>query len=212
MKLNNFNETIGIFPNALSKEFCKELIDLFERPDCIKHAVVGSTLGGANDNVKSTLDMDLMSYPQFNDFTKELAKVSNENIEKYIWSWENDKNNPQFNSNNLFGIGTYYPLWNIQKYKKNVGHYKGWHCESTAAEEVGTGSHYRVMTSMFYLNDVEIGGETNFLYSGLKVSPKAGTFLCWPPPWPWVHSGSIPISNDKYIVTTWLQGDWGKSL
>jgi hypothetical protein len=212
MKLNKFDETIGIFPNALSKEFCKEVIKLFEHPDIQKHTAVGSTLGGLNNEAKNTLDINLMAHPRFTDFTDELAKVSNKNIEEYVWRWEDDKNNPKFNSNWLFGEGTYYPIWNLQKYKKGVGHYKGWHCESTAAEEVGTGSHHRVITTMFYLNDVEEGGETNFLYSGLKVKPKAGTFLCWPPPWPWVHSGSIPISNDKYIITTWLQGDWAKTL
>jgi len=207
----NFNETIGVFPNSLSREFCKEVIELFEQPDAQKHAEVGATLGGINYDYKNTLDINLMAHSQFSDFTGELARVSNKNIEEYVWRWD-DKNNPEYNSNWLFGDGTHYPIWNLQKYKKGVGHYKGWHCESMAGDAVDKGCHFRVMTTLFYLNDVDEGGETNFLYSKLKVKPKAGTHVCFPPSWPYVHSASIPISNDKYIVTTWLQGDWAKTV
>jgi len=210
--LNKFDQTIGIYPGALTKEFCEKLIKLFEDPGVQRLASPGSTIGGENVEVKNSLDLDILGRPDFDDFTNELARVSNENIEKYIWQWDNP-DDFKFDSNLLFGAdGTHYPIWNVQKYAKGKGHYKGWHCESVAGARVKEGRHYRVMTSMFYLNDVEEGGETSFLYSGLKVVPKAGTFLCWPATWPWIHSGAVPTSNDKYIVTTWLQANWAYGI
>jgi len=206
--LNKFDETVGIFPSALTSEFCKKLVELFEAPSSQKLATPGSTIGGRDEEVKNTLDLNILGRSAFDSFTNELARVSNQNIEKYIWQWDNP-DDPKFDSDLLFGSdGTHYPIWNVQKYAKGKGHYKGNHCESMAAQRVGDGKHYRVMTSMFYLNDVEEGGETLFPYSGLTVNPKVGTFLCWPASWPWVHSAGIPISSDKYIATSWLQANW----
>ena len=65
---------------------------------------------------------------------------------------------------------------------------------------------------MWYLNDVHEGGTTDFLYSEHSIQPQAGRFLCWPAGFPWIHRGSMPISEDKYIITTWLQANWGQKV
>jgi hypothetical protein len=58
---------------------------------------------------------------------------------------------------------------------------------------------------MVYLNDVEEGGETEFLYQGLKIKPEKGTLVVWPSSYTHVHRGNPPYSNDKYIITGWGQ-------
>jgi hypothetical protein len=55
-----------------------------------------------------------------------------------------------------------------------------------------------------YLNDVEVGGETEFLYPKIKVKPKKGSLVIFPSAYPFVHRGNKPISSDKYIIATWL--------
>jgi hypothetical protein len=57
---------------------------------------------------------------------------------------------------------------------------------------------------MFYLNDVEEGGETEFLYLNTKIKPVKGTLVYFPTHFPFVHRGNIPISDDKYIMTGWI--------
>jgi hypothetical protein len=209
--LNKFDETIGVYPEALSRDFCQKVIDLFESPGMQGCTHVGQTLQGEDHSVKNTLELDLMQHKEFDQITSELARVSNASVEDYISQWDN-ADNPSWNFNNLFGDeGTYYPLWQLQKYAKGEGHYNSWHMEQTAAIQWPEGVQHRIFVTMFYLNDVDEGGETRFLYSGLKIKPKAGTFVVWPPSWPWIHCGAMPISNDKYIVTTWLQGEWEKS-
>ena len=58
---------------------------------------------------------------------------------------------------------------------------------------------------MIYLNDVEEGGETEFLYQSIRVAPKAGTLLIWPAGFTHTHRGNPPLSGDKYIATGWVQ-------
>jgi hypothetical protein len=55
---------------------------------------------------------------------------------------------------------------------------------------------------MWYLNDVEEGGET--VFEGFIIKPKIGSMLVFPPLWLFPHRGNPPISNTKYILSTYL--------
>ena len=57
---------------------------------------------------------------------------------------------------------------------------------------------------LFYLNDVNEGGETEFLHCGVSLKPVKGTLVYFPTNFPFVHRGNVPISSDKYIVTGWM--------
>jgi len=61
----------------------------------------------------------------------------------------------------------------------------------------------RYLVFLWYLNDVEVGGETWFPELELKISPKAGRLLMFPPYWMFQHAGLAPVSNDKYIISTY---------
>ena len=62
----------------------------------------------------------------------------------------------------------------------------------------------RYLVFLWYLNDVTDGGETEFVDLGIKVAPRAGRLLMFPPYWMYQHAGRPPLSNDKYIVSTYL--------
>jgi len=76
------------------------------------------------------------------------------------------------------------------------------------AENLNWNNHTRTMAWMVYLNDVEEGGETEFLYQKLRVKPKKGTVLIWPGSYTHLHRGNPPMT-DKYIATGWYQGNIG---
>ena len=62
-----------------------------------------------------------------------------------------------------------------------------------------------MISYLFYLNDVEEGGETIFGINGeWRIQPKAGNLLMFPPLWTHPHQGKKPISGPKYIMTTYL--------
>ena len=61
---------------------------------------------------------------------------------------------------------------------------------------------------MYYLNDVEEGGRTVFPFTGNGIKCEEGKHLSFPCYWPYVHYAETPKSDDKYIITTWLQNIW----
>ena len=62
----------------------------------------------------------------------------------------------------------------------------------------------RYLVLLWYLNDVEQGGETRFPQLDVTVQARAGRLLMFPPYWMYQHEGLPPISGDKYIVSTYL--------
>lgn len=62
----------------------------------------------------------------------------------------------------------------------------------------------RYLVFLWYLNDVEEGGETEFGKLGIRVRPRAGRLLMFPPYWMYQHTGCPPISGDKFILSTYL--------
>jgi hypothetical protein len=79
------------------------------------------------------------------------------------------------------------------------GGYSVWHCEQ------GPGmSATRALSWMVYLNDVEDGGDTEFLYQSFKQKAVKGTLVIWPAAFTHTHRGNPPYSNVKYIVTGWI--------
>lgn len=78
--------------------------------------------------------------------------------------------------------------------------YHVWHTEN-----MGRNSCNRLLTYILYLNDVEEGGETEFLYYGKRIKPTTGTLLLWPAGFTHVHRGNPPLSGEKYIMTGWVE-------
>ena len=61
----------------------------------------------------------------------------------------------------------------------------------------------RHITFIWYLNDVNDGGETAF--DGIyKIRPKSGKLVLFPASWTYPHCGKMPLSSDKYIITGWI--------
>jgi len=62
----------------------------------------------------------------------------------------------------------------------------------------------RYLVFLWYLNDVAEGGETAFVDLSLEVKPQVGRLLVFPPYWMFQHAGRAPVSNDKYILSTYF--------
>jgi len=90
-------------------------------------------------------------------------------------------------------------LTKIQKTEIGGG-YHIWHNEDDGPQFMR-----RVATFILYLNDVDEGGETEFLYYPKRVKAKQGRFIVWPAGFTHTHRGNPPLSNTKYIVTGWIE-------
>lgn len=89
--------------------------------------------------------------------------------------------------------------YNIQQYLPEKS-YNRWHCEFYGPEK---GKRVRHLVFMTYLNTIDDGGETQFLYQHLKLQPKKGLTVVWPVNWTHMHRGLPAKTEKKYIVTGW---------
>lgn len=87
----------------------------------------------------------------------------------------------------------------IQKTEPGGGYHR-WHYESQ-----GIDVSRRFMVFSVYLNNVEEGGETEFLYQKKRIPAQEGTVVLWPATYTHVHRGNPPLSNTKYIATGWIE-------
>jgi len=99
------------------------------------------------------------------------------------------------------GIGNlHFTTIKIQKTLPGGG-YHIWHIERGHKEF----SCKRALVWTVYLNDIKEGGETEFLYQKCRFKPEKNTMLVWPAQFTHVHRGNPPLSNDKYIITGWVE-------
>lgn len=60
----------------------------------------------------------------------------------------------------------------------------------------------RFITALYYLNDVDVGGDAAFPNLGFSCRPVKGSMLIFPSTWQYLHQGFKPISQPKYILTS----------
>ena len=199
---------IYIKENCISKYVCKEIIDKFENLEADTYE--GCTAGGYNPHVKKTIDFNL-PIPGLKVYNTELyndwcgiSKLLIGEIEKHIGiyikninEWINE------NDDKLYSVFPHHEL-NIEsllfhKYFANQGSFE-YHSDNAIKYKEGL---HRTVTYLFYLNDIDVGGETEIMKT-IKIKPEAGKLLLFPACWTYPHKGCMPISNNKYIITGWI--------
>jgi len=75
---------------------------------------------------------------------------------------------------------------------------------NTHADSFNLDSCSRQVSIIIYLSDVDEGGCTVFPYYKLSVKPEKGTILMFPSFFNYTHYAEAPISNQKYIIVSWI--------
>ena len=205
--MNNFNleKYFYINKNSLSKEICYDIINFFESED--KNKYEGVTGGGLRKDIKDTLDFQIpvkneKNKTHWNKIRDLLERELNANVKHYVKNINDDMKICEENSDNKYKVFNNFVSFEsiqIQKYTKQKGRYI-YHQDFASDWE---NKKYRVITFLWYLNDVYEGGETEF-WTTYKVKPEAGKLFLFPSTWTYPHRGMMPISNDKYIITGWI--------
>ena len=183
---------IGIFENAFSKEYCENLIKAY---DTAIEAGFGLTRQNEGNCSKTKKD-DTQLFNHLDNIQIPIINVREFN--ETFWGKCYPLYEKEFASLKDSGRHSSYHF-KMQKTELRQG-YHVWHYESGDREMCN-----RLLTWMLYLNDVEEGGETEFLYQSMRVKPKQGTLLIWPAAFTHTHRGNPPLSNTKYIVTGWTE-------
>ncbi len=85
----------------------------------------------------------------------------------------------------------------IKKIDPGAG-FHSWHFENGSVTSSG-----RLFVIQAFLNTIEEGGETEFLYQNRREKAIAGDVLMFPASYTHTHRGNTPINQTKYIATSW---------
>ena len=211
------SDFIGLYKAVLTKKECEEIIQFFE--DCHTAGLthVGSTISGQNASiVKDSIDLQLMNeglnlplgyqcvcQPEKHKKITNLLKKQFKNIcADYLQGWIDAvaSINPDNAPYNMAEGPVYLSSLQIQKYPKGSKGYPAIHCEADNHL-----MHRRILAPILYLNDVTDGGCTEVTLANAIIPPVAGNAMVIPSQPPWYHRGLPSKTQDKYIITTWLE-------
>lgn len=173
------------FPQVLTPEFCAEVIEKFEADPNKEVGLFGQ--GTHDPSFKSSTDLTGISNRP--DWQEQGQVFLNSVADTYSWFQEFVGKEDQFD----------YPGCRIQR--TEPGQKYEYHVDIGPVP----GIINRMLALIWYLNDVEEGGETEFLHQRIKVRPEVGKLVVFPPQWTHPHRGVTPVSGTKYICTTWLR-------
>ena len=186
---------IKVYDNTLDSNFCKTLIDDFDR-DWVSQLSTGgeepSYELGDYKNYKKFTEID---FSRSKHWKQSYDKVLRSKILEYTKLYFADLNYPDHLMINNFS----YEEFRIKRYIENTNDRIDDHTDAT-----GLGLNKRWLSLFWYLNDVETGGETRLTDINYHVKPKAGRLLMFPPMWMFPHAGLPVVSGTKYILHTYL--------
>jgi hypothetical protein len=188
----------------ISKEVCNYIIKWFEKMDKLKKTYVGFGGKGTDTSLKDSTDINPYwdtDGQKWNDkyhlkIIRNYEKIIDNLFTEYFKKYHNGAlNKLDFPSCEEIMHG---PV--IHRYKPPNQGYHVWHCDWGP---YNIQASRRMVVGMLYLNDVEEGGETEFLHQKVKIKPSQGTVVVFPTYFTHVHRGNAPISNTKYIINKW---------
>jgi len=183
------------YNNSIPDILCDEVIENFiehNEQDYKK----GRTIGGVNTDVLDSIDIDInvtendaWKKQTFSFLCKELlakVKLYLNSVNKFTTELKQDR--------------LFVRQFIIRKYEKNKGKYI-YHSDTLHSF---TNHSTRVISFIWYLNNVDIGGDTVF-FNDYNIKPEKGKLLLFPSTWTFPHTGSMPVSDDKYIIVGWIE-------
>lgn len=192
-RFESMSDLIYVEDDVMDKKFCSHLISKFEED--IENQYEGVTAGGLQKDVKNTTDLKVSGLKTWDDEDEKVCKVVKKSMYQYIGHVNkfllgffdlDDISNSQYMDHG----------YQIQRYKPGGGYI--WHHDFMVNPILGP----RMFTFIFYLNDVNTDGYTEF-GDGTRVRPKAGRVVWFPATWTYIHRGYPPKDGLKYILTSW---------
>ena len=188
---DNFNG-IEEYRNVFPIDYCKQLIETFEQRASMQ--LTEHQTGFKNQDER--IFMDMSNHNNMFHVDADLCKFFYQTVvktyeEKYGKKYDSRRAVVQHSPKGM----------SIQKTRPHQG-YHAWHCECA---DLCTSS--RVMAYTLYLNSVEEGGETEFLYQGVKIKPEPGKLVFFPAYYTHPHRGNPIYKGVKYIVSGWYTFD-----
>jgi hypothetical protein len=189
VSIDNF---IAVYDNYITSEECSKAIELYENQNKFNRTV--NRIGSENSSILEKQDQQFYAAPYNLNIWWEELKPMMVNFEMAFRHYIKNTG-----ADDAYGVPFNFTNLKIQKTLPTEG-YHVWHVEHNKGFE----NEARAFVFSVYLNDVEEGGETEFLHFSKRVKPKTGRIVIWPAAFPYLHRGNPPLSGKKYILTSWM--------
>ena len=183
---------IGIYDGYILDSECEKAIEFFKKQEALNKAYDRLQSENANTTIKNdkaiTLNEDVTAW--LDDFKSLLL-----NFDIALRHYQDSTG-----VLSAYGVNSFkYTNLKIQRTLPTQG-YHLWHLEHGHVKD----NAYRALVFTIYLNDVEEGGETEFLHQSIRTKPVKGRIVIFPAAFPFLHRGNPPLKGEKYIMTSWL--------
>ena len=190
MATDDLRHYVRVYDRALEAGFCTQLIDSFNSLQRFQQVNGRALRAGLEESAWTELNITRLSDAGFTSFFRL-------QIDQTLERYNRD-------------IGLTIPVPNSPKFADLI--MKRYRPGRVAGQEERFQLHFdavnhlanRYLVMLWYLNDVSAGGETRFPQLDLHVAAQAGRLVVFPPYWMYQHEGLVPVSGDKYILSTYL--------
>lgn len=192
--MNTITDFIGRFDYAIDSNTCQAAIDYYELMDSAGYGVTRQELGS---NSKLDKDNSSVFLSTLTSMRVRSPEIHAPILEK-IWNLYFPQYVSMYASLELCKNYAIYEM-KIQKNLQGQGYHQ-WHYEN-----INRQSAARLFNYQLFLNNVEEGGETEFLYYSRREKPQQGTLLIYPCAFTHTHRGNPPLTGSKYIINGWIE-------
>ena len=176
-----------------SSEECQRFIEYYERMDALGFCESRQVSSGQPTHVAS----DSQFYIAEEGCVRVPTVLTHEFLERF-WRVAYP---PYRDTYSIIGTSPPHKIFTLKIQKTLPGQgYHVWHHEQGSRD-----LFHRMFFFIMYLNTVEEGGETEFLYYKKRIKAETGKLLFAPAGFMHTHRGNPPLTGPKYIVTGWVE-------
>ncbi|HEX3499155.1 MAG TPA: 2OG-Fe(II) oxygenase [Stellaceae bacterium] len=190
--MTDLRHFIRFYDGALAPALCERIVALFEGAPRHHIGPRGRPLGQRDSERHfNWVQMNTSDLTAFAAIDPEIVQAVNRQVDRYV-------------ADTGYGLFPYgFEEFLIKRYRPSAD--LGAQDQFPPHVDVSNANTmHRMLALVLYLNDVAEGGETAFLKLDVKVAPRQGRLLMFPPTWLYPHAGLPPRGATKYILGTYL--------
>ena len=167
-KTVNISNFIGVYDNYITKQQCDYAIKLYEDQNKFNNTI---------NRIASEKSSTLIKQDQQFFASQNNLDIWWQSLKPMMLNFDIAFNHyvEHTGAKEAYGVPFHFTSLKIQKTLPTEG-YHVWHIEHGKGYE----NEPRAFVFSIYLNDVEDGGETEFLHFSKRVKPKTGRIVIWP--------------------------------
>ena len=187
------------FNKILNTKFCNSIVSYFDNQDSFLNSKIISNKYYSELSLNNEWNVNIRSI--IDELDKDLEKIM-----EHYYNWFIDADE-HYSSSEIkerhFDLYNRCDKFSIRKYKINSKQPKPHHDFDNSPDNL-----FRQLSVIFYLNDVNKGGEELFQVDPdidiAFIKPRIGDILIFPSNFPYIHTSKPSISDDKYVINTWI--------